>query len=211
MVNSTKHTSKCVCATIGSQTTETSNNEESSHPVNHGECVVTQTPTKVFFTFDVLVEREEWHNLPFKLDDYIKSIIYAVLQQLDILNTADIMLSFLLTDDKKLRKLNKQYRDKDCPTNVLAFPYTEVVISPLNESSEQIKKQQIVGDIAISYERIYAESVEATKPFQEYLAHIIVHGILHLAGYNHKKPKERDLMEGLECTIMRSLNYTKPL
>ncbi len=115
-------------------------------------------------------------------------------------NTA-IEISVLLSNDKALQELNKAYRGKNKPTNVLSFP---------SGAFEHGKKGKYLGDIAISLQTLYNESLEQQKTLKSHYTHMLVHSILHLIGYDHEKKKEAEIMENLEITILKSLNIKNP-
>lgn len=99
--------------------------------------------------------------------------------------------ALLLADDAALRRLNRQFRGKDNPTNVLAFPGAP-------------------GDIAIAYETCAAEAGGVGDRFRDHAAHLIIHGLLHLAGHDHETDEEAAAMETLETRILASLGVADP-
>ena len=102
--------------------------------------------------------------------------------------------TILLAGDKKLRALNHDFRGKDKPTNVLSFPGHE----------------GYAGDIAIAYGVTSKEAKAAAKTFADHAAHLVVHGVLHLAGYDHERPKDALVMEPLEVKILKRLGIADP-
>jgi len=100
----------------------------------------------------------------------------------------------LLAGDKKLRALNHDFRGKDKPTNVLSFPGAD----------------SYAGDIAIAYGVTRKEAKAAAKTFADHAAHLVVHGVLHLAGYEHERPKDAKVMEPLEVKILKRLGIADP-
>lgn len=110
-------------------------------------------------------------------------------------------LSLLFTDDATVRDLNKKWRDQDMPTNVLSFPGGNErgpVYGPL------------LGDIVFALETVVREAKEGEKPFENHLSHLIVHGILHLFGYDHQIEEDAEQMENLERRILAKLNIPDP-
>jgi probable rRNA maturation factor len=108
-------------------------------------------------------------------------------------------LSVVLCNDAEIRRLNRTWRDKDKATNVLSFPASAAhgAISHL-------------GDIAVAHETVVREAAEEGKPVAAHLAHMIVHGYLHLIGYDHETTSEAENMESLERDILGSLGYSDP-
>ncbi len=107
-------------------------------------------------------------------------------------------VSILLADDEAIRALNRDWRRIDKPTNVLSFPATGPAAGPL------------LGDIVIAYQTLAKECDDEHKVFLHHLAHLAVHGFLHLIGYDHQTDAQADEMEGLESKIMLRLNLPDP-
>lgn len=106
-------------------------------------------------------------------------------------------VSLLLGDDAALQALNKSWRGKDKPTNVLSFP------APNGQGGE-------LGDIALAAETVAAEAAEQGKSFEAHMAHLLVHGFLHLVGYDHEQDEEAERMEARERVILAELGYADP-
>jgi probable rRNA maturation factor len=106
-------------------------------------------------------------------------------------------LTVLLSSDKKLKQLNRDFRGKDRPTNVLSFP------APENAGGYR-------GDIAIAYGVTRREATAAGKGFADHASHLVVHGILHLAGYDHETARDAQIMEPLEVKILKRLGIGDP-
>jgi probable rRNA maturation factor len=100
----------------------------------------------------------------------------------------------LLSNDRKLRALNRDFRGKDKPTNVLSFPGAD----------------GYAGDIALAYGVTKKEAKAAGKTVADHATHLVVHGILHLAGHDHERPKEARAMESLEVKILGRLGIADP-
>jgi len=107
-------------------------------------------------------------------------------------------VSVVLTDDAAMRKLNRDWRGFDKPTNVLSFPAAKSAAAPF------------LGDIVIAYETLDRECAEAERAFLHHLAHLTVHGFLHLIGYDHANDSDAAAMESLESKIMRTLKMPDP-
>ena len=116
-------------------------------------------------------------------------------------NVADRVLAVLLTDDAAVRRLNAQWRNIDKPTNVLSFPPAPSTVPDAVKS---------FGDIAIAYETAAREAKTDDKPFDHHLAHLAVHGFLHLLGYDHESDADAQTMEQLERAILARLGVPDP-
>ena len=103
-------------------------------------------------------------------------------------------VTILLANDKKLRAFNRDFRGFDKPTNVLSFPGAD----------------GYAGDIAIAYGVTSKEAKTAAKSFADHAAHLVVHGVLHLAGYDHEVPADAKVMEPLEVKILKRLGIADP-
>jgi probable rRNA maturation factor len=114
--------------------------------------------------------------------------------------TAHGEVSVVLADDEAIRLLNRDWRQIDKPTNVLSFPAAMPKGSP----------EPLLGDIVIAYETVARESTEEHKSFLHHLAHLAVHGFLHLIGYDHQTDSQADAMEGLERDILAGLDIADP-
>lgn len=105
--------------------------------------------------------------------------------------------ALLLADDRTLQDLNSRFRGRDKPTNVLSFPSGGGV-------------DGFLGDIAIAFETCRREAVEQGIAFRCHAAHLIVHGLLHLAGHDHEREEEAERMESLETEILAQLGIADP-
>ena len=104
-------------------------------------------------------------------------------------------LSLVLTDDAAMRRLNAQWRSRDRATNVLSFPQPQ---GPL------------LGDIVLGCETVAGEAALADKPLEHHIAHLVVHGFLHLLGYDHETDAEAERMEELERVALAKIGVSDP-
>jgi probable rRNA maturation factor len=110
-------------------------------------------------------------------------------------------LSILFTNDAAIQALNKQWRNIDKPTNILSFP----AVPP-----NRIAKSPLLGDLALGFETIQSEAITDEKTLENHLTHLIIHGFLHILGYDHETDAEADIMEALEISILAKLNISDP-
>jgi probable rRNA maturation factor len=110
-------------------------------------------------------------------------------------------LAVLLADDARVRAVNQQWRAKDKPTNVLSFP---------GAPPGRIAKAPFLGDIILAFETTAAEAAAEEKLLEHHMMHLVVHGVLHLLGYDHMTPGEAERMEKLESAILASLAIPDP-
>ena len=117
---------------------------------------------------------------------------------------ADAEITIRLVGAAEGRELNRDFRGKDYATNVLTFVYGEGEALP-NEDEEAL-----VGDLVLCVPVVMREAAEQGKALDAHFAHLVVHGILHLQGYDHEEPAEADEMEALETQVLASLGYPDP-
>ena len=111
-------------------------------------------------------------------------------------------LSLVFTDDESIRAINAEWRQKDKATNVLSFPAYPITPGKV--------PGPMLGDIIIARETVEREAIELEKPFNDHLTHLMVHGFLHLFGYDHMNNAEAEIMEGLETRILADLGLSDP-
>lgn len=109
-------------------------------------------------------------------------------------------LSILLTDDEEQHELNKQWRGKDSSTNVLSFPQIEPFGPVVG----------ILGDITLARETLEREALDLGKSFEDHFTHLVVHGFLHILGYDHITDTQALQMESLETQILTTLGIDDP-
>jgi len=110
-------------------------------------------------------------------------------------------LSILLADDARVRQLNRDYRGKDKPTNVLSFPAGD---------EGAAGRPRMLGDVALALETIRREAQAQSKSLGDHASHLTVHGVLHLLGYDHETETQANAMEALETEILRGLGIADP-
>jgi probable rRNA maturation factor len=118
--------------------------------------------------------------------------------------TGPVELSVTLAGAAEQRRLNRDYRGLDTPTNVLAFPALDPE-TPLPRGAPVL-----LGDVVLACETVACEASEQDKPFADHLRHLVVHGVLHLLGYDHRTPAEAAEMETLETAILARLGVPDP-
>ena len=111
-------------------------------------------------------------------------------------------VSLLFTDDQAVRVINREWRSQDKPTNVLSFPARQPIVGEM--------PGPLLGDIAFALETISREAVSMNIAFDDHLTHLLVHGFLHLIGYDHIDEREALTMEQLETRILAELDLSDP-
>lgn len=155
---------------------------------------------------DFEVQDRVWNNLS-ELSLKVSKIVFS---RLGIHNyITHVEFSIILTDNSSIQKINSQYRAKDVATNVLSFPAQNIIINKLDDLKIQDGFLSI-GDIIFAYGVVEDEAKRDGKTFQDHFVHLLIHGILHLFGYDHQEEKDAVVMEGLEAEILLSLGIKSP-
>ncbi|MBI1391366.1 MAG: rRNA maturation RNase YbeY [Alphaproteobacteria bacterium] len=145
-------------------------------------------------TFEIIIESNGWREAGIDLDAFVARWTSAVTAREPAAGGA---IALLLGDDARLAELNQRFRGKTGPTNVLSFPSGEAAPS-------------FIGDIAMAFETCAREASENGTPFEHHFAHLLVHGVLHLIGYDHVAEDEANEMERLEIDILASEGIANP-
>lgn len=143
------------------------------------------------------VESEGW---PDGLEATANTAIFEALKQSKAKVAGIAELSIVLLDDAEQQVLNKQWRQIDKPTNVLSFPQIEPFSPVLG----------LLGDITLARETLEREAAELNKSFTDHFTHLVVHGFLHILGYDHIEESDALVMEGLETQILATLGIDDP-
>ncbi|MEO0917816.1 MAG: rRNA maturation RNase YbeY [Pseudomonadota bacterium] len=156
---------------------------------------------------DVVVEDSRWTDI----EPLAQKATDATLIRLGVEPSA-FEISLLACDDARIAALNADFRGKVKATNVLSWPSEERAAAidgemPLPPSPGVDTE---LGDIAIAYETCQREATEAGKPFADHTLHLLVHGTLHLLGFDHVRDRDAALMEGLETEILGKLGLSDP-
>lgn len=150
---------------------------------------------------DILAETGGWGDEA-RLAECARRAVDAAVETLGFDAGTTSELSIVFTDDASIRRLNAEWRGKDKATNVLSFPAFPV--APGSPPGP------LMGDIVIARETVEREALLEGKPFDHHLTHLIVHGFLHLLGYDHEDAEEAETMEALERRILARLAIADP-
>ena len=144
---------------------------------------------------EILLKSARWKAQPRAAAIIRKAIVAAA----KAASTPLAELAIVLTNDSSIRALNRDWRGLDAPTNVLSFPAGASKAGP-----------RVLGDIVIAYQTMAREARDEGKPFAHHLAHLAVHGYLHLLGYDHDNDRDAHKMERLEAKILKRLGVPDP-
>lgn len=148
-----------------------------------------------------------WKKQDSNINALLKKSARATLKMLSI--KASLELAMVLADDAYIQELNRVYRCKNKPTNVLSFP-AYPTMKALRREVEKTEEPVMLGDIIFGFETIQREAHEQKKSFKAHVSHMVVHSVLHLVGYDHEKDKDAEIMESLEIEILSMLGFANP-
>ena len=146
---------------------------------------------------DLIIEDESWRSRMPLVEDWTTRV-HAMAAEVETALASDAAL--LLTGDQEMRELNARFRQIDKPTNVLAFP----------ADAAGGGEERFLGDIAMSAARCEEEARERGLSFEAHATHLLVHGMLHLIGYDHQTDEEAAAMERRETEILAALGVADP-
>lgn len=161
-------------------------------------------PHGMTLALDGRIEAGAWQGLS-TLEDLAMQAFQAILQEKQffmkrtVLNGSEI--SLLFTDDRNIQSINDAHRGQNKPTNVLSFP---------QHSADATRFGPCLGDLVFASETIIREADLENKPLHHHLQHLMVHGFLHLVGYDHETDVEAGEMESLEIKILDTLQIPNP-
>lgn len=133
-------------------------------------------------------------------DELVRVAAAAVAAELDLTGSEACVA---LSNDAQVAELNKSYRGKAAPTNVLSFPAGPTI--PIDENDARF-----LGDVVLALETLQREAGDLGLPVEHHMQHLVVHGLLHLLGYDHGTDAEAQAMEGLEVRILKRLGIADP-
>lgn len=161
---------------------------------------------------DTVIEDPRWEALD--LATLAERAARATMAHLDM--AADgFTLCVMGCDDARIAGLNGTFRDKPTPTNVLSWPSEDLAADtegadPARPLPGDAQDPWSLGDIALAYDTCAREAAAAGRPFGDHVTHLVVHGLLHLLGYDHQRDVDATLMEGLETGILGKMGLADP-
>jgi probable rRNA maturation factor len=153
-------------------------------------------PSELELQLDVQLAVEKENDLPTE-DQLIQWATTALLKRTE---HEEPQLTIRFVDEAESQELNHEYRGKDKPTNVLSFPFEAPAHVPI----------PLLGDLIVCKQVVEREAIEQEKTLTAHWAHMIVHGCLHLLGYDHIEDEEAEEMEGIERVVMAELGFEDP-
>ena len=145
----------------------------------------------------LIISLDEGIDIEKPLNNKLNKIVSTILDQEKM---SDCVINLRLLNDKEMKKLNMQFRQKDKTTNVLSFPNDDI----------SVKQTKNIGDIAISVEYVKAEAKKEGKTFDDHIIHMLAHGVYHILGYDHENNESAVIMENKEIQTLKKINISNP-
>ncbi|MCI5109784.1 MAG: rRNA maturation RNase YbeY [Marivita sp.] len=161
---------------------------------------------------DIVIEDPRWDAAG--LEDIAEAAAIKALEYLGF-PISGYEIAVLACDDERIAELNAEFRGKPTPTNVLSWPTFDLAAeddgaAPTPPPPPDPLMGESLGDIAIAYDTCLREAEDAGKSLHDHATHLIVHGVLHLLGYDHIRDRDATLMEGLETRILGKMGVADP-
>ena len=145
----------------------------------------------------LIISLDEGIDIEKPLNNKLNKVVSTILDQEKM---SDCVINLRLLNDKEMKKLNVQFRQKDKTTNVLSFPNDDI----------SVKQTKNIGDIAISVEYVKAEAKKEGKTFDDHIIHMMAHGVYHILGYDHENNENAVIMENKEIQTLKKINISNP-
>ena len=145
----------------------------------------------------LIISLDEGIDIEKPLNNKLNKVVSTILDQESMSNC---VINLRLLNDKEMKKLNMQFRQKDKTTNVLSFPNDDI----------SVKQTKNIGDIAISVEYVKAEAKKEGKTFDDHIIHMLAHGVYHILGYDHENNENAMIMENKEIQTLKKINISNP-
>ena len=145
----------------------------------------------------LIISLDEGINIEKPLNNKLNKIVSTILDQEKM---SDCVINLRLLNDKEVKRLSVQFRQKDKTTNVLSFPNDDI----------SVKQTKNIGDIAISVEYVKAEAKKEGKTFDDHIIHMLAHGVYHILGYDHENNENAVIMENKEIQTLKKINISNP-
>lgn len=168
-----------------------------------------QDSSRPVFEIDLFEAHLAWKTLDF---DYVSRIRDAIDKSLAMallpekIKEKPLEVSVVLANDEMIATLNMEYKNKKGPTNVLSFATIDSNMPVIDDKN----MPYALGDVILALETIEKESQEQSKSFPDHFTHLVIHGTLHLLGYDHEEDDEAEIMEKLEIEVLNELGIKNP-
>ncbi len=150
---------------------------------------------------DIVLQAGNWPKIE-QTEKLITGAIRTTVETARLPLPRDAEFAVVLSDDHQIQKLNRQWRNIDKPTNVLSFPSGSIEPGDMPDS--------LMGDVVVARETVEREAANQGKTFDQHLTHLVIHGFLHIFGYDHTNDKDAETMENLERQCLMVLGLPDP-
>ncbi len=163
-----------------------------------------EPPPRRRLDLEIVEDDGDWQALG-AIDTLVGAVQRILADAPELAPMAHASAAIALSSDAAVRRLNATYRGKDSPTNVLSFPAPHAPASLLDNGAPRE-----IGDVILAVETVLAEAADAGIPPAHHFQHLLIHGVLHLVGYDHQTDAEAEAMEALETTLLARLGIADP-
>lgn len=163
-----------------------------------------EPPSRWRLELELVDDDGDWQAFG-QIDDLAEQVRRVLTEGIEPPFAAPASVAVALSSDAAVRRLNAAYRSKDAPTNVLSFPALD---APSPEQSDDTPRS--LGDVVLAVETLLAEAAAAGIPPAHHFQHLLIHGLLHLVGYDHETDAEAEAMETLETRLLARLGIADP-
>ena len=174
-------------------------------------------PTTENLDISFSLEAGDWEAAVTDVEMLVEAAAHAAFEAAErpeILDDATAEMSLVLADDALVQTLNRDYRDKDKPTNVLSFALLDGSDDSDDDTDDALAREEgmpiLIGDVILAFETVQREAREQGKSIENHLTHLVIHGVLHLLGYDHQSDPDADRMERLETSILARMGIADP-
>jgi len=168
------------------------------------------TPESSSLEIAVALHDTAWSDALDDLENRARAAVRRTLTHVMPDNEGPLEISLVFTDDSEQRLLNRDYRDNDRATNVLSFPNMDDHDRDDRAGPEASGQPRLLGDVVLARETVAREAQAQGKSLADHTSHLLVHGLLHLLGYDHQDNAEAEEMEALETRILAEMGIADP-
>ncbi len=168
--------------------------------------MIQNEPLPFLINFVPIYNIAPWEAFEKDLEIFLETLAPVLEKHIAFTHTQKAELTVVFSNDDEVHGLNKTYRDKDQPTNVLSF--TNLSVDELENAKPE--NDLNLGDIILAYETVQKEAQQEQKEFLDHTKHLVIHGVLHVLGYDHMTQEEEQEMESLEIDILKEFNINNP-
>jgi probable rRNA maturation factor len=163
-----------------------------------------------YFSLEFFMTDDNWHDFLHQNNAFLQNIAFKAFEKGNLVLDKERInhINIIFCSDTDIHALNRDYRDVDKATNVLSFPTYDS--DELKANAYCFADMQVFGDVYVAYEYCLLEAQQNQKNHLHHIAHMVVHGILHILGHDHITEAEAEIMESLEINILKEYDISNP-